>query len=544
MSWRYGVGLALLAVCACSSGGSGTGTGGNGGAHAGGASGAAGHGGAPATGGASGHGGAGTAGSGGGGAAGAAGGGGESSSGGAGGQGQAGGPGGASGSTGASGAGGLAGNAGAAGAGGFAGAAGAGGLAGSAGAGGIAGTGAGGFAGTGGGGAAGSAGDGGLAGAGGLAGTGGLAGAGGAGGLAGNAGLAGNPGTAGAAGAGQDPEAAYLFTQETFGGNGRTCVTCHSLDTGTINPAQVQALYSTSPTDPLFRPIDSDDGAGDSYTSLQQRATVRVTIPLPPGVQLVSDPTATSITLRRAIPTTINTPALDPNLMWDGREPDLVSQARDAILGHAQATIVPTLDQLQLITAFEQGPTFFSSEVLRQYAAGGPAPTWPAGNTDSEKRGRRWFVQDSAAPRFNICGQCHGGPMTNETQSNSGLPVGKHFQTVDVSEFNLANNPTYQFTFPDPKHPGQTIVVTTPDPGRALITGNYADVNFFKIPPLWGVKNTAPYFHDNSAATLDDLMVQYKKHMATFLSATATYPIPHVPTDQDSADIIAYLNLL
>ncbi|MEI9936640.1 MAG: hypothetical protein WDO69_05400 [Pseudomonadota bacterium] len=361
---------------------------------------------------------------------------------------------------------------------------------------------------------------------------------------AGAGGLANNAGSGGSAGTGGAPDGQYLFTHETFGGNGRSCVTCHTAETGTIGSAQVQALYAANPNDPLFRSIDSDDGAGNSYTLLQQRATIRVTIPLPAGVKLVSDPSATSITLRRGIPTTINTPALDPHLMWDGREPDLVSQARDAILGHAQATVTPTMAQLQLITQYEQGPTFFSSDLLRQYAAGGPAPTWPAGTTDSEKRGRRWFVQDSGGSRFNICGQCHGGPMTNEIQSNAGLVTGSHFQTVSVSEFNLANNPTYQFSFPDPKNAGKTITVTTPDPGQALITGDYNDLNFFKIPPLWGVKNTAPYFHDNSAATLEDLMVQYKKHMATFLPATGSYPNPYVPTDQDTADIIAYMQLL
>ncbi|HXJ18602.1 MAG TPA: hypothetical protein VMT03_00100 [Polyangia bacterium] len=371
-------------------------------------------------------------------------------------------------------------------------------------------------------------------------GTGGGTHTGGAGG--GSAGVSGNAGAIGSAGAGGSLDGEYLFTKETFGGNGRSCVTCHTLETGTIAPAQVQALYSSSPTDPLFRPLDSDDGVGSSYAQLQQRATIRVTINLPSGVHLVSDPSATSITLRRAIPTTINTPALDPNLMWDGREPSLTSQALDATMGHAQATIMPTMDQLLAIANYEK--TFFSSDVLRQYAAGGTAPTWPTGNTDSEKRGARWFVYNSAAPRFNICGQCHGGPMTNEIQSNAGLITGTHFQTVSVSEFNLANNPTYQFTFPDPKNPGKTMTVTTPDPGQALITGDVTQLNFFKIPPLWGVKNTAPYFHDNSAATLDDLMTQYKKHMATFLPATGSYPNPYVPTDQDAADIIAYLKLL
>ena len=134
--------------------------------------------------------------------------------------------------------------------------------------------------------------------------------------------------------------------------------------------------------------------------------------------------------------------------------------------------------------------------------------------------------------------------MTNTTQSNSGLPVGQRFQTVNVSEFNHLNNPTYQFTFPDPKNAGKTVTVTTPDPGRALITGDVRDVNFFKIPSLWGVKNTAPYFHDSSAATLEELMDHYEQHLGTFLPKNGTYPSPHVPTAQDKADIVAYLKLL
>ena len=88
------------------------------------------------------------------------------------------------------------------------------------------------------------------------------------------------------------------------------------------------------------------------------------------------------------------------------------------------------------------------------------------------------------------------------------------------------------------------MTVTTPDPGRALVTGDVRDVNFFKIPTLWGVKNTAPYFHDNSANTLEELVDHYEKHLATFLPKNVSYPRPHVPTDQDKADIVAYLRLL
>jgi len=373
-----------------------------------------------------------------------------------------------------------------------------------------------------------------------------VAGGGSGGAAAGSGGVASSGGSAGAGGSAGtttlDPE--FLFSQETFGGNGRTCRTCHTAATGTVSAEQAAALYASDPNGPLFRPIDSDDGAGSDYTQLRTRATFRVTLSLPAGVHLASDPSATSITVRRGVPTTINTPALDPVLMWDGRQPDLVSQALSAILGHAQATVTPTSEQLELIASFEKGAGFFSSDLLQQYSQGGTAPRWPPGGTESEQRGRRWFAQDSSAPRFNICGQCHGGPMLNETQSNSGLAVGKHFQTVNVSEFNTLGNPSYELTFPDPKHPGQTITVKTPDPGRALITGDVRDLGFFKIPTLWGVKNTAPYFHDNSASTLEELVDHYERHLATFLPRNRSYPSPHVPTAQDKADIVAYLKLL
>ncbi len=304
----------------------------------------------------------------------------------------------------------------------------------------------------------------------------------------------------------------HLFNEEESGGNGRTCATCHTVETGTISPAQVQALYASDPSAPLFRSTDSDDGAGNDYTRLLEHATVRVRIALPAGVTLMSDPSATSVVLNRSVPTTINTPGLDPVLMWDGRAPSLTAQALDASLGHAQATVTPTDNQLALIAEFEQGAGFFSSDTLWQYSQGGDTPTLPPAVTESEQRGRRFFVDSF----FGICGQCHGGPMLNETTTFSGLGVGTRFQTVSVSEFNTQGNPSYDFAFPDPENPGETVTITSPDPGRALITGDIRDVNKFKIPTLWGISKTAPYFHDNSANTLEELMDHYQDFLSTF----------------------------
>jgi cytochrome c peroxidase len=42
------------------------------------------------------------------------------------------------------------------------------------------------------------------------------------------------------------------------------------------------------------------------------------------------------------------------------------------------------------------------------------------------------------------------------------------------------------------------------DPGRAAVTGNEADKQFFKVPSLRNIVKTGPYFHDGSISTLDE----------------------------------------
>ena len=55
-------------------------------------------------------------------------------------------------------------------------------------------------------------------------------------------------------------EGRRLFDAEHFGGNGRTCVTCHSKKTGTISPEDVQARLAEDSNDPLFVGDGLDDG--------------------------------------------------------------------------------------------------------------------------------------------------------------------------------------------------------------------------------------------------------------------------------------------
>ena len=285
-------------------------------------------------------------------------------------------------------------------------------------------------------------------------------------------------------------------------------------------------------------------------------ATILMTIPLPPNVRL-ADSTDRFVVVKRGIPTTLNTPALDPVLMLDGRQPTLELQAGGAIHDHAQATDIPRLDQLELIRQFQLTEAFFSSPALRGRAVGGPGPKLPQGNTASERRGRRFFEDVPPDPaegfRPGLCAHCHSGTLMNQTSEFAPiffqLPVktGTRFQDVLVSFFNDAGNPVREFIFnegtPNERH------VFSPDPGRALITGlvdgipplgdtTFEHTDAFKISQLRGIRHTAPYFHDNSAKTLEAVAAHYTRFFDFVTGGNLTL------TPQDEADIVAFMKLL
>jgi hypothetical protein len=333
-----------------------------------------------------------------------------------------------------------------------------------------------------------------------------------------------------------------LVERETFGGNGRTCATCHPSTTGTVSPADAQARFAKDPRDPLFLADGGDDGQGNGVSRMLADATILVRVPLAPNVRLVSDPTARTVTLARGIPTIKNTPALDPVLMQDGRQPDLASQALGAVLDHTAATALPGPEVLERIARYER--RLFSAPTLRGLARGRTDLPLPEGKTDAERRGRRFFEDrlDPTDPRVGFCAVCHSGPLLNET--NELIPVpprarGGRFQSVLVSEFNDAGNPVLDFDFTNPD--GTVTRIHSADPGRALVTGDASDpfqsVNAFKIPILRGVRLTAPYFHDNSAKTLEDVA----RHYARFFALVAA---PQELDEQDQADLVAFMNLL
>jgi cytochrome c peroxidase len=91
-------------------------------------------------------------------------------------------------------------------------------------------------------------------------------------------------------------EGQRLFERETFGGNGRTCLTCHSRETGTVSPQEARLRFRNDKDDPLFVHDGSDDDNGDGFgdgrhvTRMLRDATVLMRIHLHPDVEVKDHP--------------------------------------------------------------------------------------------------------------------------------------------------------------------------------------------------------------------------------------------------------------
>ena len=76
--------------------------------------------------------------------------------------------------------------------------------------------------------------------------------------------------------------------------------------------------------------------------------------------------------------------------------------------------------------------------------------------------------------------------------------------------------------------------LTNADFGRFNFTHDQNDRFFFKIPLLRNIALTAPYFHDGSAKTLKEAVIEMVKYQ------TPDHQIP----DQDVDDIVEFLKSL
>jgi cytochrome c peroxidase len=319
-----------------------------------------------------------------------------------------------------------------------------------------------------------------------------------------------------------------LFRAPIPTGNGRACATCHVPSKNfTISPAEIEERFQKNPNDPLFRSIDADDFAND-FTTVRTKGLFRVTLNLPSNVKLADDPAAKTVQVWRAVPTVFNVKLTAP-YTHDGREVSLDSQAKAAAFEHSRPTKTLPEVAFDLIALFQERQ--FSSPIVKsisnQIDAG---QTPPAQGQDYDKP--LTALEQEGFDQFLInCVVCHGG-NTRENFDPALFP--SPFTTVGISEFNAAQLPVhvYEVTNPD----GSVTSVPSPDPGRMLVTGNLLDANAFDSTQLRGLSKTAPYFHDNSKATLTDVLNHY--NLIFQLGGLPTVPAEKFPA------LIAYLNRL
>jgi cytochrome c peroxidase len=93
-----------------------------------------------------------------------------------------------------------------------------------------------------------------------------------------------------------------------------------------------------------------------------------------------------------------------------------------------------------------------------------------------------------------------------------------------------------------------SIGVPSPDPGVGAVSGLAAQRGFFGVPSLRNVALTAPYMHDGSLATLEDVVAFYRLGggLAHGVPASRLHEFvrPIEMSDAEAADLVAFLRAL
>jgi cytochrome c peroxidase len=364
------------------------------------------------------------------------------------------------------------------------------------------------------------------------------------------------------------------------GGNGRACADCHMLtDHFQLSPANVEARFQLlqqrrqddpQADDPLFRAVDADDfringEAASDFRNLRENGLVRIVLPLPANMKLIDPATGapsaeTFVDVWRMVPTVNDVKLTGPDgtnpwfrgpnesggYQLDARITTLEDQAQGALVNHAQVQIVAPQQTLDDLASFQRA--LFTTPGVRALSAAVSAGVTPLPDPDPpldelEQEGKAVFQR--------ACGQCHGGP----SQSTAQLPVIRFHdiasqcpRPIDTRPPNVVTPPRFAFapcptrlernarTYEITLANGSKIRRTSSDPGRALLTGFVGgpapldDWNKFDVTGLRGISQTAPYFHNNSAATLEEVVDHYIEFFKRVRVNVPGNPIPAILT--------------
>ena len=152
--------------------------------------------------------------------------------------------------------------------------------------------------------------------------------------------------------------------------------------------------------------------------------------------------------------------------------------------------------------------------------------------SESARRGMRLFFSE----RFG-CGGCHPAPLFMSPAVFVGSPAEPRFHNTGL--YNIDGGGRY----PDAS------------PGLYEHSGRPEDMGRFRVPTLRNVARTAPYMHDGSIATLDEVVRHYAAGGRNRGALDGHEPGPRSPlqspklrgfelSDTESADLVAFLESL
>ena len=140
------------------------------------------------------------------------------------------------------------------------------------------------------------------------------------------------------------------------------------------------------------------------------------------------------------------------------------------------------------------------------------------------------------------CTTCHDTPNVGDHSLPLPLDIGTgHALSFEndpriagaLTQLNLPDLPVYLITgCSDPQDPSRHLTFYTSDPGKGLISGRCSDVDRGKGPVLRGLAARAPYFHNGSAASLEELVNFYNDRFTMGMTA------------EQKKQLIAFLNSL
>lgn len=230
--------------------------------------------------------------------------------------------------------------------------------------------------------------------------------------------------------------------------------------------------------------------------------------------------------LRRNAPTLWNV-AYVRELFVDGRAASLEAQALQPLL-HPDEMGNPSLPALmrRIAALPEYGPRF-----RRAFGSARPTPqrvataiasferTLVAGDAPFDRwryGGRADAIGERAQRGFELfdtlgCTGCHlvgehDALFTDDQFHDTGVQARSDARNAGDAEFTLAAGLQARFDPPTLRRIG---VPDQPDHGRYEVTRREADRRAFRTPGLRNVALTAPYMHDGSLATLEDVVDHY-----------------------------------